>query len=81
MPINRQEVYDAINTERNYQCEKWGYLDSVNSVGDFLAYMKRYLDMAFVEVNPKAQYKVLELVRKITALGVACMEKHGAPKR
>lgn len=82
--IARAEVYSAIDTERDYQLVRWGIKgeDAKHSVGDFLTYMDDYL----VEAKHRASREegnsgALEVLRKVVALGVACMEQHGAPKR
>ena len=81
MKTNRQDVYRNIDIERSYQDSIWGTLDEVNSVGDFLCYMKRFLDKAMQENNPEHPFHSLDNIRKITALGVACMEAHGVVAR
>ncbi len=84
---NRDEVYQAINSERDYQDSRWN-ADTTPSEGkhttsEFLLYMEHYLmksrELAAttVEGNPD----VLDWVRKVTTLGVACMEQNGAPQR
>jgi hypothetical protein len=80
MSVSRSEVYDAVDGERQYQA-KWGDLDTVNSVGDFLHYIQRYVKLASEAIDPKQNENALHNIRKITALGVACMEAHGAPRR
>lgn len=78
----RQEVYAAIDSERDYQDSRWTELDEVNKVGDFLIYMRNYLDKAFqVHYAGTERENSLQFVRKVTALGVAAMEKFGAPQR
>jgi hypothetical protein len=78
----RKSVYDAIDQERSYQKDKWGTLDERNNVADFLCYMKRYWDEAVYANNPDKLLKTLTAIRKLTALGVAVMEKFdtGSPK-
>jgi hypothetical protein len=88
MKATRTDVYDALDTERDYQQKKFGG-DAPRSVGDFLVYMQDYLTEAVRQAtrDPSSQesntvsYATLETVRKITAIGVACMEQHGAPQR
>jgi hypothetical protein len=74
----REEVYKAIDGERDYQDSLWTELDKENKVGDFLVYIRNYVDEAF-----KVHYKrnSLDSVRKIAGLCVACMENFGAPTR
>lgn len=83
----RNEVYDALNGEREYQ-RKWeteSESKGKHSLSEFFAYMEDYIDEAqhilarepVQTGNPKAA----NILRKVTALGVAAMEQHGAPKR
>jgi len=85
----RKEVYNAISGEREYQNEKWGGLnDAVNSISAYTLWMEHQLDelrqLASTQDElpgtPTAE-QMLHVVRKATALGVACMETHGAPLR
>ena len=76
----RSEVYAALDGEREYQ-KKWGDLDDRNNISDFLCYMKRYYDEAVYQNSPDIPEPSLNAIRKLTALGVACMEVHGVPFR
>ncbi len=76
---NRTEVYEAIDSERDYQISKWGTLDDRNNIADFIAYMQNYLDRARAANNPDSPAESIRLIRQVSALGVACMEKFGAP--
>lgn len=85
----RQEVYEAIDTEREYQDRVWkdhaGGTESPNplSIGEWILCMEEYLAEARVEWTgePKPEVKTLETIRKVGAIAVHCMEQHGAPKR
>lgn len=84
---SRKEVYEALDSERNYQ-RKWeteSESKGVHSISEFLAYMEDYIDEAqhvlAREARQIAYPKVVHILRKVTALGVACMEQHGAPRR
>lgn len=85
----RDEVYDALDSERDYQDQQWNaHTTSTagqHSVTEFLVFIQDYLTQAMHQVSresePFASEKALHTVRKITAMGVACMEQHGAPKR
>jgi len=84
---DRTEVYAAIDSERYYQEEKWGALSGRTGNGDrsideFVLYMVGYANRLanFASISDDAAAK-LECVRKLTTLGVACMEQHGAPQR
>lgn len=75
---SRTEVYAAIDSERAYQIDRFN--DKPHELDSFLVYMQHYLTIAIGHVtngNPSG----LDDVRKIIALGVACMEQHGAPYR
>jgi hypothetical protein len=54
-------------------------------VSAYLVFMQDYLNEAVHiqarDWSPKADERTLEVVRKVTALGMACMEQHGAPRR
>lgn len=92
----RQEVYAAIDSEREYQETMWG--DSLSnerapdptkgenggdrSLDEFTLYIIGYAN----ELGDLASHYVgaeeqLNIIRKIAGLSVACMEQHGAPKR
>lgn len=87
MRVSREQVYEVLDGERDYQDEKWGPTPSQgqHSPTEYLVYMKDYLDEAMSDatrgVDPEATEQVLHDIRKITAMGVACMEQHGAPAR
>jgi hypothetical protein len=83
------DVFNAIVSERVYQARKWGirqddetFVERQHSVGDFLVYMRSYLDKAFAQAtNETDDFWPLEEIRKVAALAVACMEQHGASCR
>ncbi len=92
----RADVYKAIDGERSYQ-KKWDTAESkgIHETGAFILFMEHYLKEArrlesTLEnggngrriddgiIGPEGS---LDFVRKVTALGVACMEQNGAPER
>jgi hypothetical protein len=83
--MKRQEVYKLIDGERDYQEKLWNpdgdRLDDYNNPGDFLIYIKRYLDEAFRVNNPETPNATMDNVRKIAGLAVAAMEIFNAPSR
>lgn len=92
MSTPRTEVYAALDTERAYQNSKWCRTPAdeaaghnPHSVTEWLAYMRYYLEqgleVATTSNDPQASKLALEFVRKVAALGVVCMEQHGAPQR
>lgn len=85
----RKAVYTAIDSERDYQIARWGH-DHFRTVGEYLVYIQDYVREAMTAAsrepdNPQGSGNVSDntknIVRKITALGVACMEHNGAPVR
>ncbi len=86
MSTSREEVYAAIDSEREYQ-KKWDTAESSgkHEAAAWILFMEQYLQEAR-EIESKAaaedvRGKVLSKIRCVAALGVACMEQHGAPKR
>jgi hypothetical protein len=87
----RSEVYAAIDSERDYQNMRMTRDGSTSSEAhpheheSFLLYMEHYLHLAREKASmtwgPQAALDTMEVVRKVVALGVACMEAHGAPQR
>ena len=80
----RQAVYDALNGERDYQDSMWGGAahDHQTTVGDFLTYMRVYLNQAdMCQTKMVGSVVALHQVRKVAALAVACMEYNGVHTR
>lgn len=89
MTTTRQEVYEAIDTERDYQDQRWNIATTasagIHSVSEFILFMDDYLREAKTQLSrngePQASAMALETLRKVIGMGVACMEQHGAPPR
>lgn len=92
MSTTRKEVYEAIDGERAYQDSRWSYDLPEGSLNqhqhtpcEWLVYIQDYLTEAFHQASryedPQSSKMVLGTIRKIAAMGVACMEQNGAPKR
>lgn len=87
--IDRAEVYSAIDSERAYQDTRWNSAtttsEGLHSIEEWLIYMENYLDQAKEQVSRNAKQVgdalAMQTLRKITAMGVACMEQNGAPRR
>lgn len=79
----RLSVYLRIDEERLYQEARHG--GHQHSVTEWLVYMRDYIEEALHTMSrhadPVASTRAMHNVRKATALGVACMEQHGAPSR
>ena len=88
----RTEVYAAIDSERDYQDMRWGRTASSGQLGNgnrtidewalyILVYAQEFARLAATTGDTESVVAKLDCARKIAAMGVACMEQHGAPKR
>lgn len=85
----RQEVYNALNSEREYQQSRWNEKTTtsknLHSFSEWFAYMEDYIAEAkhilARTARQNAEIPVQHIMRKVTAMGVAAMEDHGAPHR
>ena len=86
---SRTTVYEAIDSEREYQNSKWRRPTSKDPAGhnphtitEWLSYMQYYVNEGLkVQTLSFEEGAGLDFLRKVAALGVAGMEQHGAPKR
>lgn len=84
---SREEVYAAIDSEREYQNWRWGgpIQDTRKRPEEWLVYMKVYLDKAFEAITKDtddvAIPNTMDCIRKLGGLSVAAMEALGAPRR
>lgn len=89
MTATREEVYEALDSERVYQNARWGDTASSGRPGsgdrtldEFILYIVGYANklaaIGSVSADPAEK---LEFVRKVGGLCVATMEQHGAPRR
>jgi hypothetical protein len=75
---SRDEVYAAINTERNYQDGRWtDSPDQGKGVSEWLIYIRSYYDDAVQCGTSGTDEDILGMVRKLAGLCVACMEING----
>lgn len=88
MKATRAEVYAALDSEREYQNKKWNHghdHDSTHTIGEWVIYMEHYLNEVKKQLtllsDEEVTHAALSTIRKVAALGVACMEQQGAPKR
>ena len=86
--MERSEVYDRIDVERQYQDLRWtprraanGVADSEKPPAEWINYMEFHLNEAKKEVYMLNDEEALAQVRKVAALAVRCMELHGCPER
>lgn len=85
--VPRSEVYAALDGERAYQDKLWvtnNYAHQ-HSIEEWAIYIEDYLDelkhIVARSAAPECYEKANHIMRKVTAMGVACMEQNGAPKR
>jgi len=87
--MKRTEVYEMIDSERDYQDAKWGDTASSNEPGkgertidEFAVYIQGYTnDLIHAASHFGDPSQKLEVMRKIAGLCVACGEQHSLPKR
>lgn len=79
----RPDVYESIDSERDYQDRKWGMVgEHPHEVGGWLTLMRHHLTNAEAAwAGSSGDYKALLELRKVLAVGVACAEQHGLPSR
>jgi hypothetical protein len=79
----RSQVYAALDSERDYQDSRWN--GGKHTIEEWIIYIEDYLAEAkhilAREATQTAVPKSVHIMRKVTAMGVACMEQHGAPRR
>jgi hypothetical protein len=84
-PQARNEVFSAINNEREYQeviwCEATTPTKGLHTPTEYLVYINHYQRKAEVAAStmpdPDASVAILDNLRKVAALAVACMEQNG----
>ena len=84
--MKRQDVYERINEERNFQESLAKTIFRHNaadkSVPAEIMMMQVYLNKAIHSfTNNYGDQPALHQIRKVVALGVRCLENHGCPKR
>ncbi len=77
------EVFSAVHDERVYQDRKWGNPDQhPHEVGGYITLMRKLLNDAEVAwCTSRGDDGALDELRKVVAVGVACMEQHGVAPR
>ena len=81
--MKREDVYKLIDGERDYQDAKppRPEVDAVTPVSSWLIYIQEHTFRANLAIYNLNEQEALEHIRKITALGVACMEYNDTPAR
>lgn len=80
--MKRDDVFQILDLERNYQDARWqAENDPGKSVSEWIIYMERHLEEAKRQIYMLNYDGGLEQVRKVTALGIACMEYNDTKPR
>jgi hypothetical protein len=79
----RERVYNAIDSERDFQDRKWGTPDEhPHEVGGWITIMRKLLrDAEESWACSAGDVAALQEIRKVVAVGVACCEQHGVQTR
>lgn len=74
MGTKRDNIFDSINAERNYQDSKWGNsFDSKNTPNDWVAYISKYLGQSVTMPFNEDVFRTQLL--KVATLAVAALEQ------
>lgn len=87
--MKREDVYKLIDGERDYQDKRWTKettaSEGLHSPEEWVMYMMQYLlDAQYVlsKENVQTAYpKAMEIIRKVSAMGVCAMEQHDTEPR
>lgn len=87
--VSRAKVYAALDSERAYQEKRWNSNTTTthgfHSLEEWAVYIDDYLQEMKNQLSRNAKQVgdplALATLRKITAMGIAAMEQHGAPQR
>jgi hypothetical protein len=77
--VDRKEVIHLLLRERSYQELVWPHK---HSVGEELLLMEEYIQSARKAwVTERGDECALDILRKVTAMGIRCMENNGIVRR
>jgi hypothetical protein len=86
--MERREIYNRIDGERNYQDENWGSRrqmdgtpDEEKPVAEWINYIEYHISKAKERVYHLDTLGATHELRKVAALAVRAMEIHGCPER
>jgi len=84
--LTREEVFEKLSAERDYQEKRWESglrerPDKEKDIGEWIIYMEFLLNAAKHQVYFLHSESAMSEIRKMTAVGVACLEIHGCPDR
>ena len=88
MKTTREQVYKAVDSERDFQDFHWQNPDGSGTpnpltVGENLLLIEEYAARARSEWSKEGrpEMRTLNMIRKIAGIAVRCLEEHGAPFR
>lgn len=71
----RQNIFNDIHAERNYQDEKWGKkFDNKNTANDWIAYLTKETGHAVQYVKPFDKHAFRKALVKVASTAVAAIE-------
>ena len=95
--MKRSQVYELIDSERDYQDQQWpsrgieeegspvpSYMPSNElTIGEFILLVEEYTTKARLAwtQEKRPELTALDNIRKIAGIAVNCMEQHGGVKR
>lgn len=87
--MKREQVYEAINSERDYQDSRWNENTTASkgqhSPEEWYVYIEDYINEAkhiLSRENVQSAYpKAMDIMRKVASMTVAAMEQHGVNYR
>ena len=74
-----KEVLNAVHDERVFQNRQWGTINQhPHEVGGYITLMRKLLtDAEQAWSTERGDVGALDEIRKVVAVGIACMEQHG----
>ena len=85
MQSTRPQVFHAIDTEREYQRQRWGEGGEAHTPLEYLDYIQDYTNEAMHRLSRTSDEAALKAtqdsLRKIAALAVCALERHGVEPR
>ena len=89
--LSRKEVLESLSTERDYQNQIWdanNKSSNATSISAYILWMEYQLQLARTlasttdeTTGTETANAIMEVVRKVGGLAVACGELHGMPQR
>lgn len=75
------KAFAAVESENKYQIDKYGEDGQDHTLDEWVSYIRAYADDAASYAAHDDPEEALEAIRKVTTMGVVCLETHGAPHR